>query len=238
MKISALEWSNSSASNPCDTGFAREGARMSDSTLTRRRILSGGLTAGGSFALTPGLWASSLLRTPTQTLGPFYPTRIPLDADNDLVRVAAHTRPAEGEVVHLFGRVLDVSGQALPGAQVEIWQCDAAGFYHHPRDRGERADPNFQGYGRMRADDEGRYRFRTIMPVPYPGRTPHIHFQVTAADGRRLVTQMYIKDHPLNADDFIYRRLREDLRPLVEVAFEPAPSIEPGSAAGTFDLVL
>jgi protocatechuate 3,4-dioxygenase beta subunit len=184
---------------------------MSDSTLTRRRILSGGLTAGGSFALTPGLWANSLLRTPTQTLGPFYPTRIPLDADNDLVRVAAHTRPAEGEVVHLFGRVLDVSGQALPGAQVEIWQCDAAGFYHHPR---------------------------TIMPVPYPGRTPHIHFQVTAADGRRLVTQMYIKDHPLNADDFIYRRLREDLRPLVEVAFEPAPSIEPGSAAGTFDLVL
>jgi protocatechuate 3,4-dioxygenase beta subunit len=188
---------------------------MSDGTLTRRRILSGGLTAGGTFALTQGLWASSLLRTPTQTLGPFYPTRIPLDADNDLVRVAAHTRPAEGEVVHLFGRVLDVSGQALP-----------------------RADPNFQGYGRMRADDEGRYRFRTIRPVPYPGRTPHIHFQVTAADGRRLVTQMYIKDHPLNADDFIYRRLREDLRPLVEVAFEPAPSIEPGSAAGTFDLVL
>ena len=211
---------------------------MSHDTHSRRRILSGGLAAGGSLALSSQLWASDLLRTPRQTSGPFYPARLPLDADNDLVRVGSRTREAEGEVIHLFGRVLDTSGKALPGAQVEIWQCDARGFYHHPQDRGGQADPNFQGYGRMRADGEGRYRFRTIMPVPYPGRTPHIHVQVTLADDKRLVTQMYIKDHPLNADDFLYRRLREEVRPLVEVAFQPAPSLEPGSAAGTFDLVL
>jgi protocatechuate 3,4-dioxygenase beta subunit len=211
---------------------------MSDHSFTRRRVLSSGITAGGSLALMPGALASDLLRTPRQTAGPFYPQQLPLDADNDLVRVTGHQREAEGEVIHLFGRVLDTSGRALPGAEIEIWQCDAKGFYHHPEDRGGRADQRFQGFGRTRADDGGNYRFRTIMPVSYPGRTPHIHFLVTSAKGKRLVTQMYIKGHPLNAEDFIYRRLGEEVRSLVEVAFDPSPDLEADSAAGTFDLVL
>nr|NIS42373.1 intradiol ring-cleavage dioxygenase [Desulfuromonadales bacterium] len=213
---------------------------MSGHLLTRRRILSSGIAAaGGSLVLTPQTWAAGdLLRTPPQTAGPFYPSELPLDSDNDLVRVASQGQQAAGQVIHLFGRVYDVSGLPLSGAQVEIWQCDAKGFYHHPRDRGGQADPNFQGFGRTSTDDEGGYRFRTIMPVPYPGRTPHIHVQVKSADGKRLVTQMYIKDHPLNAEDFLYTRIRKELRPLVEVAFAPAEDLEPGSAAGTFDLVL
>ena len=75
-----------------------------------------------------------------------------------------------------MGRVLTVSGKAVPGVRVEIWQCDAKGYYHHPHDRGGRADPRFQGYGRTSTDEQGQYRFRTIRPVAYPGRAPHIHF--------------------------------------------------------------
>ena len=212
---------------------------MRKSDMSRRRILASGVVAGGLFSFATRSVAAALTQTPRQTPGPFYPTEIPLDADNDLVLVEGQVQPAKGQVIHLVGRVLDLSGEGLPKSLVEIWQCDANGFYHHPGDRGGQADPGFQGYGRTLADGEGRYRFRTIKPVPYPGRTPHIHFQITAPSGKRLVTQMYLKDHPLNARDFIFHRLGgPQEKASVQVAFEAAPELGPDTEIGSFDIVL
>lgn len=214
-----------------------------EGTTSRRRILVWGAGIAGS-TLTglplATLHAAALLPTPRQTTGPFYPERLPLDSDNDLVGVGGRDQAAAGQVVHLFGQVQDMTGRALAGYRVEIWQCDAAGFYHHSADRGGRADPNFQGYGQMIADDEGRYRFRTIEPVPYPGRTPHIHMAVSGKGiDRPLTTQLYLKDHPLNARDFLFNSLRDEAaRDSLLVDFAPAPEIEPDAKAGSFTVVL
>ena len=145
--------------------------------------------------------------------------------------------PAAGEIVEIVGKVTDDQGRPLAGARVEIWQCDAFGYYHHPRDRGGRADPNFQGYGQMVLGEDAAYRFTTIRPVAYPGRTPHVHFAVSGPGVSRLTTQMYLAGEPLNDGDFLYNAIRgEDARDAVTVAFAPP---EPGSPPqGRFDLVL
>ena len=205
---------------------------------TRRRLIGGSIAIAGTAALSPAR-AAALVATPRQTRGPFYPAEIPLDADSDLVQVQGRSDRADGQVVHLFGQVLDVTGRPLGGAVVEIWQCDARGFYHHPGDRGGRADADFQGFGRTVADEAGRYRFRTIKPVPYPGRTPHIHMAVLIQGMHPLSTQIYIKDHPLNAGDFVLRRIADPrARRAVEVEFEPAPEVEDGALKARFDPVL
>ncbi len=176
--------------------------------------------------------------TPAQTRGPFYPLEPPLEHDSDLVRVDGHASPARGTVLHLAGRVLDLAGRPVQGALVEIWQCDANGRYHHPWDRGGAArDAGFQGYGTHRAGAGGAYRFRTIRPVPYPGRTPHIHFAVTAPGADTLVTQMYVRGEPGNRRDVIYNRLPEPLRDLVTVALEPRAG-SPGDLEARFDIVI
>jgi len=184
-----------------------------------------------------GAAGAALVPTPRQTAGPFYPERLPLDHDNDLVRVAGAPRPARGTVLHLSGRVLDAGGRPLAGARVEIWQCDAGGRYHHPRDRGPAPDPGFQGYGRTHAADDGGYRFRTIRPVPYPGRTPHVHFAITPAGGRALVTQMYLRGEALNERDGIFMSIPAPLRDRVLVALEPSDT-GAGELAGRFDVVV
>jgi protocatechuate 3,4-dioxygenase beta subunit len=185
--------------------------------------------------------AAALAPTPRQTAGPFYPLELPLDADNDLVQIAGRSERAGGTILHLGGRVLDPQGRPVRGARLEIWQCDALGVYHHTRDRRGPADPNFQGFGSTTAAADGAYRFRTIEPVPYPGRTPHIHFRILGPGLEPLVTQMYIAGHPLNAQDGIYQRLGERAS-LVTVRLEPAPDLEPqaksGAKTGMFDIVL
>lgn len=161
-------------------------------------------------------------RTPDQTAGPFYPPpgdRF-ADTDADLVKIEGAVREAGGEVMHLAGRVLR-EGAPLADAVVEIWQCDAGGRYLHHRDSGgPPRDPAFQGYGALRTGADGAYRFRTIRPVPYPGRTPHIHVRVTLPGGEALTTQFYLADEPLNARDGIWRRLSEAEREAV--ALRPA----------------
>lgn len=148
-------------------------------------------------------WAA-LAPTPRQTPGPFYPWDLPLETDNDLVRVQDQAA-ALGEAMHLVGRVLDTDGAPVADATVEIWQCDANGRYHHVRDGGRKPlDSGFQGYGRTRAAEDGRYRFRTIRPVPYAGRTPHIHLRVRKGQAERLTTQIYIAGHPRNRHDGLY----------------------------------
>ncbi len=211
--------------------------------LRRRRLLTASLASSacalaGSILLTPPLRAAALL-TPRQAEGPFYPLRIPADSDNNLVEVAGRPAAAAGAVIQIHGRVLDDSGRRLAGARVEIWQCDAFGRYHHPHDRGGGADPNFQGFGRTVADQDGAYGFRTIKPVPYPGRAPHIHFAVAGPGIERLTTQMYLAGHPLNARDFLYNAIRDPAaRDSVTVALAPAEGLGPGVEAGRFDLVL
>ncbi|MGD9538231.1 MAG: intradiol ring-cleavage dioxygenase [Alphaproteobacteria bacterium] len=209
--------------------------------LSRRRMIQAGL-AGGALALTgmlggrQGLAAARLAPTPTQSLGPFYPDTLPAEYDNDLVRVAEGS-DAAGQVVHVLGTVRGTDGEAIPGARVEIWQCDADGLYHHPRQRGA-ADPAFQGYGVTPSGLDGAYRFRTIHPVPYTGRTPHIHVMVSAPGMRRLVTQLYVEGAPGNERDFLFSRLAPEQQAMLLVRFAPAPEIEPNALAGTFDIVV
>jgi len=152
--------------------------------------------------------------TPRQTRGPYYPVSRPTDSDMDLTLVAGRPRRAEGDVIEVTGRVLGLRSGPLAGATVEIWQADAAGRYHHPRDPSGGADPNFQGFGAVRSDGAGRWMFRTIRPRFYGSgawaRTPHIHFRVLAAGGGELVTQMYFPGEAMNARDGLYRSLASD----------------------------
>ncbi|MBT5048027.1 MAG: intradiol ring-cleavage dioxygenase [Rhodospirillaceae bacterium] len=206
--------------------------------LTRRSVV-GGLLGGAVLSASGRASAASLMATPFQNQGPFYPMELPLDRDNDLVQVTGRPTRAAGELVHLFGRVLDTSGGTISDAKVEIWQCDSKGRYHHPRDFNGPADPDFQGYGTTLSDHAGAWRFRTIKPVPYTGRTPHIHFIVSVPGAPRLTTQMYLKGHPQNNGDHLFQSLgSQRLQASVSVAFKPAPKIAPGVQAGNFDIVI
>jgi protocatechuate 3,4-dioxygenase beta subunit len=182
--------------------------------------------------------AGRLEPTPAQTRGPFYPLELPLDDDNDLVRIGASSDLAKGEITHLTGEVVDISGRPVADARVEIWQCDANGRYHHPRDRRSAPrDPHFQGHGHYQCKADGRYRFRTIRPVPYPGRTPHIHFAISGPDFEPLVTQMYVAGEPLNASDFVLNSIRDEtLRKSIITDLNRAP--DTGHWVGHFRIVL
>jgi protocatechuate 3,4-dioxygenase, beta subunit len=186
------------------------------------------MVAGGSSA--------ALVPTPDEGPGPFYPQDIPLDHDADLVQVAGRPGQAAGDIVQLFGRVLTPAGKPLAGVTIEVWQVDAKGIYHHPGDWRGAADPNFQGYGTAIAGADGSYRFRTIKPMPYPGRTPHIHAMVSGGGIRRFTTQIYLKGHPRNADDYLFKGLGEArLQDASSVDFRPQRN---GDIAGRFDIVI
>ncbi len=218
---------------------------MTDLAIPRRRLLLGTSLATGfvtGLALLSGqrAFAATLATTPQQTEGPFYPVTFPVDMDNDLVQVRGQAAQALGTVLHLQGRVLDSSGRPLPGARVEIWQCDARGIYDHPGQPGrERRDQAFQGYGRMQADADGGYSFRTLKPVAYPGRTPHIHFKV-ATPGGQLTSQFYIAGEPQNERDFVYRAAARSpqQRERIEMRLQPAPGLEAGALATSMDIVV
>ncbi len=205
----------------------------------RRRLLVGSILGFAAVLPAIRLTAAELTLTPRQTRGPFYPVRIPLDSDNDLIVVNGKSRRAKGEITNVVGRVLDERRQAIDGARIEIWQCDANGRYHHPWDnRSVPLDLNFQGYGEFTTGADGAYRFRTIKPVPYPGRAPHIHFAITVPGTQPLVTQMYIAGAPENKNDWILnsigdKRARDSL--IVEV--RPHPEIV-GELMAEFDIVL
>ena len=205
--------------------------------ISRRQMLVG---LGGAVLLASGESLAELLATPAQPLGPFYPDPLPLDQDNDLLRVGDAASQASGTVVHLHGRVIDLRGRPLQGARVEIWQVDANGIYLHSQG-GERArrDPNFQGYGRYQTASDGRYRFRTLRPVAYPGRAPHIHFAVTLPGQPRFVTQCYIRGERLNARDGILNAIDDPKRRgRLIVPFVPLAGSTVGEQVARFDIVL
>lgn len=214
---------------------------MSDSLiLPQRRLFLGAAVAGATLFTTRGLFAEELMRTPAQTEGPFYPDKLPLDTDNDLLIVNDGITPGVGEITHLTGRVLDAEGKPVRNAAVEIWQVDGKGVYLHTGDRNRAArDGNFQGFGRFVTGSTGEYYFRTIKPVPYPGRTPHIHFKVKHGGKELLTTQCYIKGEALNDRDGIFRSLRTPAaRDALLVDFQPLKGSSIGELTAKFDLVL
>lgn len=210
--------------------------------LPNRRLFLG--TLGAAFFTTPGLFAEQLLLpSPSLTEGPFYPDKLPLDQDNDLIIIKDSTTPAVGIITHLTGRVLTSSGEPVKDATVEIWQCDANAVYLHTRDSGpkeKQQDKHFQGFGRFTTAAAGEYRFRTIKPVPYPGRpSPHIHVKVKKGDRELLITQIFIRGHEGNARDGVYSGVGDLIdRELVLADFNPVKDSKIGEVQARFDIVL
>jgi protocatechuate 3,4-dioxygenase beta subunit len=207
-----------------------------------RRLFLKSFALGAAYFTVPGLFAEELVRTPAQTEGPFYPNRLPLDTDNDLLIINDSIKPSVGEITHLTGKVLDLKGRPVRNALVEIWQCDANGVYLHTDDsepKKDKQDKNFQGFGRFLTGSTGEYYFRTIKPVPYVPRTPHIHFKIKKGGRDLLVTQCYIKGHPGNDRDGVYRGIRDaKARDVVSIDFTKIKESKIGEVAATFDIVL
>lgn len=179
---------------------------------------------------------AALEPTPRDAEGPFYPVRFPADIDGDLARIAGRTRDAKGTLLYLEGRVLSADGAPLAGAKVELWQCDSLGRYHHvDGDPGER-DDDFQGYGVVTADAGGRYAFRTIRPVRYGGRPPHLHFKITHPRAQPLTTQLYPRGESAERSGFGLSD--RDTRTRLTFVLAAATGRESGALAATYDFVL
>lgn len=200
---------------------------------SKRRAFLSNLTGLTLFSVSG--FASALV-TPGQSLGPFYPSKIPLDSDADLTVVSGRDGRATGEITNLFGQVFSTDGEPVPDARIEIWQCDAFSAYHHPR-AGGGIDPYFQGYGRTTTDSGGRYRFKTIKPVAYPGRAPHIHFRVLVGL-RELVTQVYVQGDPSNKNDFLLNTVPDSARQNLIIPFVRDSEVRKGELTAVFNLII
>jgi protocatechuate 3,4-dioxygenase beta subunit len=199
-----------------------------------RRLLLGGLAGTTLAPLAPVArvgtsQSGSRAPSPTQTLGPFYPRNAaerPRATDADLITVEGGRVLTKGVPIHLIGRVVDRRGIAVNNAAVEIWQCDGNAVYHHPAGGAEsERDPHFQGYGVDHTDASGEFHFRTIRPIAYPGRTPHIHVRVQPASGRGFATQLYLPDDPGNARDFLFSRLDAQEQRALLLAIAPTANL-------------
>lgn len=209
-------------------------------SLSSRRRFIGGFTATAAGLWVPGAFAEELTRTPKQTEGPFYPVDLPLDTDNDLIVLNDSLTPAVGTITHLSGRVMDLRGNPVSQALVEIWQVDHHGAYLHKGSNGhDKRDGNFQGFGRFLTGSTGEYYFRTIRPVAYPGRTPHIHFAIKRKGAEKWTTQCYIKGEKSNDQDGVLRSIRDEAqRNSVIVDFAPVKDSKIGELAARFDIIL
>jgi protocatechuate 3,4-dioxygenase beta subunit len=209
---------------------------------TRRKLLEG-LTLSAAALAAPGAFAQALA-TATTGDGPFYPDRLPLDTDNDLIIVNDRLTRAVGEITHLTGRLFGTNGAPVRNAFIEIWQADLNGSYIHTEGRNDgKLDANFQGYGRFLTDAEGRYYFRTIKPVPYTllgqFRAPHIHVAVSKAGRRIMATQALVKGHEANEGDLITRRIDDPaLLDTIMVDYRPMPGSSLGELTAQFDIRL
>jgi protocatechuate 3,4-dioxygenase beta subunit len=184
---------------------------------------------------------AALQRTPGQILGPFYPLG-ELTQNADLTSIPGQSGRAKGLVLNVTGRVLNLAGEPVRDAKVEVWQANTYGRYTHPSDPNPAPlDPNFEGAAVLTTDSEGRYHFKTIKPAAYPAgpnliRPAHIHFQVSGRQDR-LVTQMYFENDPYNATDpFLNSAGRKEL--LVTKLLAPSPEFEPDSKMVVFDIVV
>jgi protocatechuate 3,4-dioxygenase beta subunit len=212
---------------------------------TRRHLLKGiacgaAVASVESFFSVPGLFAQALTLTPQQMEGPFYPNHLPLDTDNDLIVLNDGLTPAVGEITHLTGRILDSRGAPIHNAVVEIWQVDHNGAYLHDGTANkDKRDKNFQGFGRFLTGSTGEYYFRTVKPVPYPGRTPHVHYAIKMKGREKWTTQCYIKGHPGNEKDSIWKGIKDPkARDSVTIDFAPTKASRAGELAARFDIIM
>lgn len=209
---------------------------------TRRQFIRGATLSAATLAA-PGAFAQALATAVTGD-GPYYPDRLPLDTDNDLLILNDGLTPAVGEIAHFSGRLFAESGAPVRGAFIEIWQSDVNGSYIHTQGRNDgKLDANFQGYGRFLTDSEGRYYFRTIKPTPYTlqgqFRAPHIHVAVSKAGKRIMATQALVKGHEANERDLITQRIRDpQLLDTLMVEYKPLPGSTLGELTANFDIRL
>lgn len=217
-------------------------------TMPRRDAIRWGLAGLGASAFSSRLFSqeskpgahAELVQTPKQTEGPFYPVKLPLDTDNDLLIVNDSLTSAVGEITHLSGRILDAKGDPIRNVLVEIWQVDNNGAYlHDGSSNKEKRDKNFQGFGRFMTGSTGEYYFRTVKPVQYPGRCPHIHFAVKMKGREKWTTQCYVKGHPGNEKDGIYKSIKDEKqRESVTIDFAALKSSKIGELGARFDIVM
>lgn len=206
--------------------------------MSRRHVVVGAAAMAG---LAASAKAQNLIPTSGQNLGPFYPVVHPSDEDADLTRVRGAKGVARGDPINVIGRVVDLRGNPIRGARVELWQANAVGRYDHPGDRANPAalDPDFQGFARLLTDRGGNFKFRSIKPSAYNSpigmRTPHIHFDIRGKS-ERLVTQMYFPGEPLNERDLLLRTAT----PRESVIAEAIPRLsgDPGALAFRWTIVL
>lgn len=214
----------------CDTPSA---AFIAERRRALRALVATALLPAASAVGQP----ASLIPTPSQPEGPFYPKTIPADHDGDLTRITGHATPASGTPLYLSGRVLARDARPIVNARVELWQCDVRGRYHHAGDDGGPRDDDFQGYGVVTTDADGRYAFKTIRPVPYSGRTAHLHVRVRPPSGQPLTTQIYVAGDSADGD-FVLAGTSADARARLTIALAPAAGRESGALAGTFDFII
>lgn len=216
----------------------------SEKAMSRRRILRM-FTVLSGFAIpgvTSTVFARALSPTAGGIMGPFYPVLKPLDQDADLTMVSGNAGRAKGEIIHLMGRVLDFDGKPVPDARIELWQANTHGRYDHPSDPNLASlDPNFQGFGVQHTDAQGRYRFKTVKPGPYPvsdtwTRAPHIHFDIRSK-ASRLVTQLYFPGEPLNDKDRLLQTTSNKASVIAKL-LPPTENLEPDSHIAVWNVLL
>ena len=208
---------------------------------TPRRDFLRQLGLGAALFTVRGAFAEELSRkTASAEEGPFYPPKLPLDTDNDLIIVNNSITPAVGQITHLSGRLLSASGSPIRDATIEIWEVDHAGIYLADQSHRAKYDANFQGFGRFLTGSTGEYYFRAIKPVSYPGRrAPHIHFKIRRQGQEPWNTQLFVKGEPGNEQDGIYMRIGDaQARDTVTVDFVPLPDSRIGEVAARFDIIL
>jgi protocatechuate 3,4-dioxygenase beta subunit len=207
--------------------------------LSRRTLLRSLLLTSGGI-ITSDLYAEALTLTPRQTEGPYYPDHLPLDQDNDLTLITGGKAPAGGVITEFGGRLLNVEGKPISEAVVELWQADNNGCYIHSKgtQKGKERDPQFQGFGKISTNAKGEYRFRTIKPGLYTGRTRHYHIAVVQGGKRLLTTQIYLAGEPQNEKDGILKRITDEQQRLSIIReFKPVASGSP-ELVGTWDIVI
>lgn len=207
--------------------------------ITRRTAIT-----TGAAATLVGIAAPARALTPTspQEMGPFYPVDHLPDTDADLTRVSGAAGLAKGDPINVVGRVLDIKGNPVANAKIELWQANAGGRYRHPGDAANPVplDPNFQGFAILRTDSAGNFKFRTIKPGAYKipdgrWRTPHIHVDLLTQH-ERIITQMYFPGEKLNDTDLVL--VTADSKPsVISRAIDPL-SGDPNTSAFAWDIVL